>query len=76
MGVSEWRGCRLRVEGEKPFSEAIALFGGGFSVTTSPSMDGAGDLCMGEADRHRRPFSSSPSPQTSRIDAAAANSCC
>ena len=29
MGVSEWRGCRLRVEGEKPFSEAIALFGGG-----------------------------------------------
>ena len=21
MGVSEWRGCRLRVEGEKPFSE-------------------------------------------------------
>ena len=33
MGVSEWRGCRLRVEGEKPFSEAIALFGGGGSLS-------------------------------------------
>lgn len=28
MGVGEWRGCRLRAEGEKPFSEAIAFFAG------------------------------------------------
>ena len=36
MGVGEWRGCRLRAEGEKPFSEAMAFVGGGgvFSVTT------------------------------------------
>lgn len=32
MGVGEWRGCRLRAEGEKPFSEAMAFFGGGWGV--------------------------------------------
>lgn len=76
MGVVAVEGLQAGMEGEKTFSEAITLFGRGSSLSQPVPAWMGQETSVGEADGHRRPLTSSPSPQTSRIDAAAPNSCC